>query len=166
MKVVVLGSGSKGNSTYVTKEYNSSDSISGKVMAYWVCMICGLYTLLPIFSFVLMGFAKSYPNDISLTLENVVKTMDLKAGNDLLNSVVIALAVALVGVVVAFFTAYLSARTESKVSRFLHLSSITSAAIPGVVLGLAYVLTFKRTAIYGTIFILIMVNLVHFISSP
>ena len=156
----------KGNSVYVTKEYNSSNSISGKVTAYVVCAACGLYTLLPIFSFILLGFAKSYPNDLSLTLVNVYKTMNLKAGNYLLNSVMIALAVALIGVVVAFFTAYLSARTESKVSRFLHLSSITSAAIPGVVLGLAYVLTFKRTAIYGTIFILIMVNLVHFISSP
>ena len=156
----------KGNSVYVIKEYNSSDSLKGKVTAYIICCLCGLYTMLPIFSFVLLAFAKKYPSDMSWTLENVIKTWDLKAGTYLFNSVIIALAVAVVGVVVAFLTAYLSARTESKVSRFLHLSSMTSAAIPGVVLGLAYVLTFKKTAIYGTVIILIMVNLVHFISSP
>jgi iron(III) transport system permease protein len=51
-------------------------------------------------------------------------------------------------------------------SKFLHLSSITSAAIPGVVLGLSYVLAFKGMPIYGTILILVMVNTVHFIASP
>lgn len=156
----------KGNSVYVIKEYSSSGSLGGKVTAYIVCCLCGLYTLLPIFSFILLAFTKNYPSNLSWTLQNVMKTWDLKAGNYLLNSVIIALVVAGVGVIVAFLTAYLSARTESKVSRFLHLSSMTSAAIPGVVLGLSYVLTFKKTAIYGTIIILIMVNLVHFISSP
>lgn len=156
----------RGNSSYVTKEYNLSGSLRGKVIGYIVCLICGLYTLLPILSFILLGFAKNYPNNMSMTLNNIAKTMDLKAGTYLMNSIVIALMVAGIGIVVAFLTAYLSARTESKVSKFLHLSSMTSAAIPGIVLGLAYVLTFKRTVIYGTIFILIMVNLVHFISSP
>lgn len=156
----------KGNSVYVTKEYNSSDSLGGKVTAYMVCVICGLYTMLPIFSFVMLAFAENYPSKLSWTLANILKTLDLRAGQYLLNSVIIALAVAVIGVVIAFLTAYLSARTESKVSRFLHLSSMTSAAIPGIVLGLSYVLTFKKTAIYGTIFILVMVNLVHFISSP
>lgn len=156
----------KGNMTYVTKEYNSSNSFGGKIIAYLICVVCGLYTLLPIFSFTLLAFAKSYPNNLSWTLRNVLKTMDLNAGKYLINSIVIALAVATVGVTIAFLTAYLSARTESKVSRFLHLSSMTSAAIPGIVLGLAYVLTFKGTVIYGTVFILIMVNLIHFISSP
>ena len=33
-------------------------------------------------------------------------------------------------------------------------------------MGLAYVLTFSKTPLYGTIVILIMVNLVHFIASP
>ena len=39
-------------------------------------------------------------------------------------------------------------------------------AIPGIVLGLSYVLVFKGTFIYGTLAILIMVNIVHFIASP
>lgn len=38
-------------------------------------------------------------------------------------------------------------------------------AIPGIVLGLAYMMFFKGSIIYGTIGILIMVNLVHFFAS-
>ena len=48
----------------------------------------------------------------------------------------------------------------------MHLIAITSLAIPGLVLGLSYVMTFKNTPIYGTILILILVNLVHFFASP
>lgn len=38
-------------------------------------------------------------------------------------------------------------------------------AILGIVLGLAYMMFFKGSIIYGTIGILIMVNLVHFFAS-
>ena len=57
-------------------------------------------------------------------------------------------------------------RLKSKLSRFLHLMAIVSLAIPGLVLGLSYVIVFKKTFVYGTIAILIMVNTVHFFASP
>ena len=44
--------------------------------------------------------------------------------------------------------------------------SITSMAIPGLVLGLSYVLFFKGSFIYGTLAILILVNSMHFFASP
>lgn len=44
--------------------------------------------------------------------------------------------------------------------------SITSLAIPGIVLGLSYVLAFKGSFIYGTFAVLILVNSIHFFSSP
>ncbi len=51
-------------------------------------------------------------------------------------------------------------------SKFLHLIAITSAAIPGIVLGLSYVIVFNQSFVYGTIAILVMVNLIHFFASP
>jgi iron(III) transport system permease protein len=122
--------------------------------------------MMPIFSFVVLAFSSDYPKDMSFTLANIEKTFRLHADEYLFNSIVIAVLVSLVGVVVAFLAAYLAARMDSRVSKFLHLSSMTSAAIPGVVLGLSYVLAFKGTPVYGTTIILVMVNLVHFISSP
>ena len=44
--------------------------------------------------------------------------------------------------------------------------AIMSLSIPGLVLGLSYVILFKSTFFYGTIIILIMVNTVHFLASP
>ena len=164
--IVDLLNQDKGNSSYVIKKYIPSNSLIGKMFAYLICSIAVIYTLMPILSFVFLAFSVDYPNDMAFTLDNIGKTLQLHADKYLFNSIVIALLVSMVGVVVAFLTAYLSARMESKVSRFLHLSSMTSAAIPGVVLGLAYVLSFKTTPIYGTIIILVMVNLIHFISSP
>ena len=156
----------KGNSGYVAKKYIPSDNIVGKIFAYIMCGIATIYTLLPIASFIILSFAKDYPKDMSFTFANIERLLNTRADEYLLNSIIIALLVSIVGVIVAFMTAYLSARMKSRMSKFLHLSSMTSAAIPGVVLGLAYVLSFKTTPIYGTIIIIAMVNLVHFISSP
>lgn len=164
--IVDLLNRDRGNSAFVVKKYVPADGILGKLVAYVMCLGCAVFTLMPILSFVFLSFSEDYPKNMNFTLANIEKTLNLRADEYLINSIMIAVLVAIVGVVVAFLTAYLSARIKSKVSRFLHLSSMTSAAIPGVVLGLAYVLSFKMTPMYGTLIILVMVNLVHFISSP
>ena len=51
-------------------------------------------------------------------------------------------------------------------SRSLHLGSITTLAVPGIVLGLSYVLCFKGSFFYGTLAILVLVNTIHFFASP
>jgi len=155
-----------GNSSYITHPCEQIDSAWAKVGAYCLSGIASIITVLPIIAFILLAFAIDYPMDLSFTIQNITQALNLNAGEYLVNSILIAVFTALLGVVLAFFTAYLSARMKSSVSRFLHLSSMTSAAIPGLVLGLSYVLTFNVTPIYGTIIILILLNLVHFISSP
>ena len=156
----------RGNSAFVARKYEPSNGKLKKVVSYVICGLCALYTLLPIFSFIVLAFAKDYPNNVSFTLDNFQKAIRLRADDYLLNSIIIALLVSLAGIVISFLTAYMAARMKSKTSMFLHLSAMTSAAIPGIVLGLSYVLTFKESYIYGTIIILVMVNLVHFIASP
>ena len=44
--------------------------------------------------------------------------------------------------------------------------AITALAIPGLVLGLSYMLFFKGTFLYATFAILILVNTMHFFASP
>ncbi len=164
--IIDLTNKDKGNSSYAPKAFSLSDSISLKILSYVFCFLVSVLVLLPLISFAILGFTTDYPNNLTITLNNVFKTLDLKAGEYLLNSIIVALFVSIIGVVISFVTAYLSSRMKSKASKFLHLSAITSAAIPGVVLGLSYVLVFKGSAIYGTIVILIMVNIIHFIASP
>lgn len=156
----------RGNSAFVARKYEPLNGKLKKVVSYVICGLSALYTLLPIFSFIVLAFAKDYPNNMSFTLDNFQKAMRLRADDYLLNSIIIALLVSLAGIVISFLTAYMSARMKSKTSMLLHLSAMTSAAIPGIVLGLSYVLTFKGSPVYGTIIILVMVNLVHFIASP
>ena len=155
----------RGNSAYVTKEYQK-DSVRNDIVAYAVAIITSFLVLAVIFSFIIQAFAKSYPSDMSLTFAHFKNTFSKNGGKYMLNSIVIATATALIGVAIGTSTAYLTTRMRSKFSRFLHLMAIVSLAVPGLVLGLAYVIVFKKTIVYGTIAILIMVNTVHFFASP
>ncbi|WP_370777364.1 ABC transporter permease subunit [Holdemania massiliensis] len=156
----------KGSNTYVIGEMMVKKNKLRDALAYIFCGAVCLFSVLPVIVFGILAFANKYPTDISLTLKNIEDALRLKAGTYLINSIEIAVFVAVIGVLVAFITAYLTARMKTKVSKFLHLFAITSAAIPGVVLGLSYILVFKDSFIYGTLAILIMVNIIHFISSP
>lgn len=156
----------KAKNSFVTTPCKKSDKLLVKTVAYIACILACVVALLPVASFALLAFAEDYPSNLSFTLANITQAIKLKADDYLVNSILIALLAALGGVTISFFTAYLSARMKSRTSRFLHLASMTSAAIPGMVLGLSYVLTFTNTPIYGTIFILVIVNIIHFIASP
>lgn len=156
----------KGNNTYSQNPPECSEKGLFKALAYIFCIVISIVILLPIAASCILAFAKDYPINMTPTLEGVGKAFNLGAGRYLLNSFIIALSVSALGIVVAFITAYFTARLKTGLSRFLHLASITTAAIPGVVLGLSYVLTFKESVIYGTLIILIMVNTMHFFASP
>ena len=156
----------RGNSGYVTRPCAISKNKVLSAVSYVYCGAVSIATILPLFAFAMLAFTKNYPNDLTFTFVNVIKTFRLKAGDYFVNSLLVAAGTAIAGTVIAFMTAYLSARMRSKISRFLHLSSMTSAAIPGLVLGLSYVMVFQKTPIYGTIIILMLVNVIHFIASP
>ncbi len=156
----------KGNNTFAYGNVALSKNTLRDMAARLICVVIALVVLLPIIAFALLAFSNRYPTDISFTLKNLKDAVRLNAGTYLSNSIIIALVVAIVGVVLASCTAYLTARTKANTSKILHLLAITSAAIPGVVLGLAYVLVFRGSFIYATLAILIMVNIIHFISSP
>lgn len=150
----------------VAKPFHIHKSKLRDVLSTLFLTLVSAVVVYPIFSFVQLTFAQKYPLDMSFTIHNIESTVDKGAMDFLLNSIFIAFAVALLGTAVAFMSAYLTARVPSKTSRILHLLSITSLAIPGVVLGLSYVFAFKGSFIYGTFAILILVNSIHFFSSP
>lgn len=135
-------------------------------VSYIILTVTSIAVVYPIFSFAQLTFATRFPRDMSFTLKHISSTVNKGAPEFLLNSVLIAAAVSLIGTAAAFICAYFSARVPSKSSSAIHLLSITSLAVPGMVLGLSYVFMFKTSFIYGTLAILILVNTVHFFSSP
>ena len=160
--VIDLLNKDKSTSKFEIKCFAPKSKTATKLAAYLYCGLVALLSFAPIVAFVRLGFAKKYPVDTSFTLANIAKVLNLGAGRYLLNSVTIAVLVSLIGTTISFVTAYLTARMRSKFSKYLHLASMLSAAVPGIVLGLAYVIVFKGSFIYGTLAILIMVNIIHF----
>jgi iron(III) transport system permease protein len=156
----------RADQNFVIKEKTVSQSkFRDTAAAFYVVIICFIIAL-PIVVFTFLTFINSYPVDMSLSLRNITRTMNLGAGKFLANSLIIAVWVSVIGTVLAWITAYFTARTPGKTSRILHLISITSLAIPGLVLGISYVLFFKGSFIYGGLAMLILVNTVHFLASP
>jgi iron(III) transport system permease protein len=133
--------------------------------ACYVILICFIIAL-PVTIFAFLTFIDNYPTDMGLSLRNIARTMNMGAGRYLSGSLLIAVWVSVLGTALAWITAYFTARTQGKSSRLLHLVSITSLAIPGMVLGISYVLFFKGSFIYGSLAMLILVNTIHFMASP
>lgn len=155
-----------GNAAFVGKPYGIKDSQSRDRIARIIIIVLVILVFLPIGSFSILGFMKKYPIDMSLSLANVNQSVNMGALRYLKNSLIIAVVVSFVGTALAVFNAYMTARNKTKLSYALHLMSITSLAIPGIVLGLSYVMFFKSSPIYGTIAMLFLVNSMHFFASP
>lgn len=152
--------------SYVSKPFDIKKNTLRDAAAGGFCVAVAVAVGLLFLSFAIFAFAVRYPRDMSFTMKHFDFTLQLGGMNYLRNSVVIAVVTALLGTCLTFLTAYMTARVPSRSSRLLHLMSLTSMAIPGLVLGLAYALTFKSTFIYGTMAILILVNSMHFFASP
>ena len=151
---------------FITKQFEIKKNKARDGIAGAFCGIVVAIILTLIGSFVVYSLAARYPRDMSFTLEHINFVFNLGGTKYLLNSLFIAIIVSIIGVLSVFGTAYLTSRIPSFGSHVLHLISMTSLAIPGLVLGLAYVLTFKGSIIYGTFAILILVNIMHFFASP
>lgn len=156
----------KGNASFVGKPYEVRENRGRDLAAYLICVAVIILVLLPIGTFSILGFVNKYPIDMTFSFANVVQAVNMGALKYLRNSLVIALVVSFLGTALAVINAYMTARNKTRLSYVLHLMSITSLAIPGLVLGLSYVMFFKSTPIYGTFAILFLVNSMHFFSSP
>ncbi len=157
---------STSNST-VTKPYFIEENKIRDLLVYLFFGIVLLALCMPIVAFVLLSFVRQYPIDMSLSLETLRRLLSSGMGMYFVNSMAVALLTALLGTCLSYFTAFITARWErSLANQLLHFISMLSLAIPGIVLGLSFVLTFQKVPFYTTIFILVLVNIVHFFSSP
>ena len=161
-----LAARDRGNQNFVAQEKARRENPVRDGLAFGYCVLVCALVALPILVFVILTFVVRYPEDMSFSLANIARTMNMGAGRYLANSLIIACGVSALGTVLSYILAWFTARTPGKTSRVLHLISITSLAIPGLVLGLSYVLFFKGSFIYGTLSMLILVNTVHFLASP
>ncbi len=113
---------------------------------------------------------KFWPYDLSLSLNNYnFDLMDGGGWRSYVNSIKLAVLTAIVGTVIIFTGAYMVEKTkgfEGGRSAFQFLAMLPMA-IPGMVLGLAYIFFFNNPAnplnfIYGTMAILVISTVTHF----
>ncbi len=164
--VLDMANRDKGNSAFVGRAYGIRKNRRRDLLAAVFITMTVIIIFLPIGSFSILGFIKNYPLDMSLSLDNAAQADRMGAWRYLGNSLLIAVVVSFLGTALAVFNAYMTARNRTKLSYVLHLMSITSLAIPGIVLGLSYVMFFKGSLIYGTFAMLFLVNSMHFFASP
>jgi iron(III) transport system permease protein len=140
----------------------------------WLCFsFCGL---IAVFIAGLLGVCqyaaliKFWPYDLSLSLKNYAfDLMDGGGWDSYRNSIQLALITAVVGTVMVFTGAYMVEKTKGfNTGRSLfQLLAMLPMAIPGMVLGLAYIFFFNDPAnplnpIYGTMAILVICTVTHF----
>lgn len=133
---------------------------------------CGVILIGILFIFgviFILPFIKEWPYEVGFSLDHIVSTL---TSSNLIkvyrNSLVVALASAIIGCVVAYSAALLT--TRSRVSKFAknsidQMSSIANT-IPGMVLGIAFLFAFKSTSLQNTFTIMILCNVIHFFSTP
>ena len=123
-------------------------------------------------AFISLSFTKAFPNDLSFTLEHIVNIFSNTHGVGLaayiFNSLELALLTSVVGTAFAYLLGYFSVRKSGRMAKAVDLLALSTVAIPGLVLGIGYIFLFKGTngTFYGTILILIVVNVFHFLGSP
>ena len=151
---------------YVAEAFRPRKNRTLSAIALAFSVLLCVILLSPIVSFSFMVFEERYPSIATFTLEHIRKTLNRGALGYLGNSLLYAVLAAGIGTVFAFFCAYETARVKERLGRVIHLISLTSMAIPGIVLGLSYIIFFHASGIYGTIWIVVILNSVHFFSSP
>ena len=127
---------------------------------------------LPQLAFISLSFTKAFPNDLSFTTEHVanifLNTHGVGLAQYIRNSLSLAGLTALLGTCFAYLLGYLSVRKAGKMGKAVDLLALSTIAIPGLVLGIGYIFLFRGTnrVFYGTVFILVVVNIFHFLGSP
>jgi iron(III) transport system permease protein len=116
------------------------------------------------------ALVKFWPYDLTLSLKNYAfDRMDGGGWDAYYNSIILASATALVGSVLVFVGAYMVEKTEGFAfgRNVFHFLAMLPMAVPGLVLGLAYIFYFNDPSnpfhfIYGTMAILIICTVTHF----
>ncbi|RWO87601.1 putative 2-aminoethylphosphonate ABC transporter permease subunit [Mesorhizobium sp.] len=116
------------------------------------------------------ALVKFWPYDLSLSLKNFAfGRMDGGGWASYYNSITLSLLTAVFGTVIVFVGAYIVEKTEGfRTGRAaFHFLAMLPMAVPGLVLGLAYIFFFNNPAnplhaMYGTMAILVVCTVTHF----
>lgn len=140
------------------------DLIFGALTTAMIVFILSVFIVI-----ILVPFVTQWPYYMIFTFENVAKVFaDSTLMKVYRNSIFVALLSAALGTTLVYGTALISARKGpyQKWGKLPDSLSLITNTIPGMVLGVGYLMAFKGTPLQNTFPILIFCNVVHFFSSP
>ena len=153
---------------HIPKRRRLADSLLAAVCVLVCTLLLGTIGMAFYTSFITL-----WPYDLSLTLKHyhfALIESDMAAAYS--NSLIVAISTAIGGSLIVFVGAYLIEKTRGLVvmKRAMHLMAVLSMAVPGLVLGLGYVMFFNHPAnplngLYQTMAILILSMIVHYYTS-
>jgi iron(III) transport system permease protein len=134
------------------------------------CLLVAALMLATFGMAVYASLVKFWPYDLSFSLKSYTYGLiDAEVGSAFFNSLKLAFATATVGTAIVFIGAYLLEKTKGVnwLRPGVHLLALLPMAVPGLVLGLAYIFFFNAPGnplkfLYHTMTLLVLCTIVHF----
>lgn len=151
-------------STVEIKKSTSRDAFFGGISSVFSLMVLSLFLVI-----FLIPFIKGWPYDLTFTLDNIKNAITgQNLGQVYLNSIFVAVLTAVIGMLITYGAALATARSKlsKKLKKVIENISIITNTIPGMVLGIAYLLMFTGTSLQNTFPLIIICNIIHYFSTP
>lgn len=129
-----------------------------------------LVLVLSVFAVIfIVPFVREWPYQADFTmkhLQSILKDKSLLGVYK--NSLTAALLTALTGSLTTYGAALSTARSHlpERVKRVIENISLITNTIPGMVIGIAYMLVFSGTPFQNTLFLIVICNVIHYFSTP
>lgn len=139
----------------------------------WFCgIVSGIILLILVSIFLVIfvvPFVEEWPYQTSFTLEHLQAVLN---DNSLTmvyrNSIFVAVLTAVLGLFITYGAALVTARSNMKHrwKGIINSIALITNTIPGMIIGIAYMLIFSGTPLQNTFWLMILCNVVHFFSTP
>lgn len=140
------------------------DVALGTISMAIICVVLSVFGVIFV-----IPFLDQWPYHMTFTMENITKMFADRALFDVYkNSLFTASMTAIFGTVFAYSTALVAGRRgeHRNLGKIPDCAALVTNTIPGMVLGVSYLLAFKGTVVHNTFVILIVCNIIHYFSSP
>ena len=138
--------------------------------------VCGIFSALTLLTAALVfavvfivPFVSEWPYNMAPTLEHVREVFSDPALAEVFkNSLITAALTALFGSAAAYGAALLTARSRlpKACKTVIESIALVTNTVPGMVVGIAFMLMFSGTSLQNTLALLIICNMIHYFSTP
>lgn len=146
------------------KKSKVRDTIFGTASMVSLVLILSVFAVI-----ILIPFVSEWPYRMTFTLDNIKGVFEDPALIRVYtNSVYVALITAIAGSLVVYGAALVTARStiNETCKKIVESIALVTNTIPGMVLGIAFMLAFTGTSLQNTFVIIIVCNVIHFFSTP